>query len=378
MKNVRFVGFDVHSQTIAIAVADVDGSAPSLVGTVPADTSKLLKRLRELGRGRLLKCCYEAGPTGFGLARDLNAAGFECFVVAPSRVPDERGSRMKTDKRDAVRLARFLRSGDLVPIHVPDGQTEAMRDLSRGREAALKAKQAARQHLGSMALRYGRRYPGARQGTLAHLRWLKQQSFEHEAQRRVWADYIVAYEGAIEREKKLVKDIEELLACWALEPVVRALMALRSVDLVTAVTVVAEVGDFARFAKAPHFASYMGMTASEQSSGERRMQGGITKHGNAHVRRVLTEAAWNYRYSVLSHTIRKRGEGTTAEVRGIAQKAQDRLHRRYCRLIARGKEKNKVAVAVGRELACFIWAIANHPSVRQQVDTRMKTPRQAA
>jgi transposase len=370
---IRFVGLDVHSTSITLAIADEDGSNPEVFGKMPNDTARLVKKLRELGRGRTLRCCYEAGPTGFGLHRDLKAAGIDCMVVAPSQVPDGRGARIKTDGRDSIRLARFLRSGDLKPIHVPEGETEAMRDLSRAREDALKAKQTARQQLGGFLLRHGLRYSGKKQGTKAHLTWVKQLTFKHEAQTRVVADYIATYEAACDREAKLLRDIEELVKSWALEPVVRALMALRSVQLITAVTVVAEVGDFARFAKATYFASYLGLTPSEQSSGERRMQGGITRHGNSHVRRVLVEAAWNYRHRpVLTAAIRKRGESTTVEVRAIAQKAQDRLYRRTKHLTARGKEKNKIATAVGRELGCFMWAIANHSSVKSEVDRRIK------
>lgn len=365
---IRFVGLDVHKASICVAVADEGAGAPAVLCTVPHDIGHLVKRLKALGKGAEVRCAYEAGPTGVGLSRALKKAGFECIVVAPSRVPDTHQGRMKTDGRDAIRLARFLRSGDLTAIHVHDGESEAMRDLSRCREDALAAKQAARQQLGGFMLRHDRRYPGKKQGTKAHLQWLKAQTFEHEAQRRTLSDYIAVYEAAVAREAMLLKDIEELVPSWSLAPIVRSLMALRGVSLVTSVTLVAEIGDFTRFARAPQFASFLGLTPSERSSGERQVRGSITKAGNGHVRRVLVEASWNYRFARMSNAILKRGEGVPREVRAIAQKAQDRLYRRQQTLMRKGKEKNKVAVAVARELACFAWAVANAPSVKAEVE----------
>ena len=364
---VRFVGLDVHKASICIAVAESGDEAAAVLCTLPHDIGRVVKQLQSLRKNADVKCAYEAGPTGLGLSRALKKAGFDCVVVAPSRVPDTHHGQRKTDGRDAIRLARFLRSGDLSPIHIHDGETEAMRDLSRCREDAMAAKQAARQHLGALMLRHDRRYPGKQQGTKKHLTWLKGQTFEHESQRRVLADYLAAYEAAIAREAKLLKDIEALLPSWSLAPIVRALMALRGVSLVTAVTVVAEVGDFSRFATAPQFASFTGLTPSERSSGERQVRGAITRAGNSHLRRVLVEAAWNYRFRVLTEAIRKRGEATTPEVRALAQKVQDRLYRRQFALTKRGKEKTKVAVAVARELACFMWAVATAPSVQEEV-----------
>jgi transposase len=364
---IRFVGLDVHKASIVIAVAEEGSGAPEVLGREPNDIPHLVKKLKALRGNGVVKCAYEAGPTGVGLSRALKKAGIECLVVAPSRVPDTHQGRMKTDGRDAIRLARFLRSGDLTPIHVPDARTEAMRDLSRCREDALAAKQAARQQLGGLMLRHDRRYAGKKQGTKSHLTWLKAQAFEHEAQRRVLSDYIAAYEAAATREAKLVKDMAELLPQWELAPIVRALMALRGVDLVSAFTLVAEIGDFGRFARAPEFASFTGATPSERSSGEREVRGSITKAGNSHVRRILVEASWNYRFPRMSNAILARGQDVPPEVKTIVQKAQDRLYRRQRTLLARGKEKNKVAIAVARELACFVWSIANAPSVQQQV-----------
>ena len=378
MKKLRFIGMDVHARTVDVAVAEQGDTPPEFYGTMPSDTSRLIKRLKELGRGYRLKVCYEAGPTGFALHRALTDVGIDCVVVAPSCVPDTKGGVMKTDKRDALRLARFLRSGDLVAIHVPDGQTEAMRDLSRAREDAYHAVQAARQQLGGFLLRHGRRYPGRHHGTQAHLTWARQQTFDHEAQRRVLARYIAAYDSAVEREKELTRDIGDLLPEWVLEPVVRALMAFRGIDMISAVMIVAEIGDFARFPEMPRFSSYLGMTPGEDSTGDDKRRRRVTRAGNAHIRRVLVEASWNYRYRTLSAAIRKRGAGTVEPVRLIAQKAQDRLSKRYFKLLARGKEKNKVAMAIGRELSCFICSAANHPEVQKLVQERRKQQHPAA
>lgn len=370
MSKVRFVGMDVHARSVDLAIAEQGDAPPTFYGTVPSDTSRLIKRLKELGRGYELRCCYEAGPTGFALHRALVDAGIRCVVVAPSCVPDVKGGVVKTDKRDARRLARFLRSGDLVAIHVPEGQTEAMRDLSRAREDAYHAVQSARQQLSGFLLRHGRVYPGKHHGTRAHLIWVRQQKFEHEAQNRVLDRYLGAYEAAVQREKELARDISELLPTWVLEPVVRALMAFRGIDMTSAVMIVAEIGDFTRFPVISEFPSYLGMTPGESSTGNDKRRGRVTRAGNAHIRRVLIEASWNYRYRTLSAAIRKRGEGTVESVRLVAQKAQDRLSSRYFRLLARGKEKNKVAMAIGRELACFICSAASLPEVQELVRLR--------
>jgi len=370
MTKLRFIGLDVHKRTTDVAIAEQGDAPPEFYGTVPSDTPRLTKLLKKLGRGVELRCCYEAGPTGFALYRALRDAGIDCVVVAPSCVPDTKGGVVKTNKRDARRLARFLRSGDLVAIHVPDGQTEAFRDLSRAREDAYHAVQTARQQLSGFLLRHGRAYPGKHQGTKAHLEWIRSQEFEHETQKRVLAKYIAAYESAVEREKELEDDIRELLPSWMLEPVVRALMAFRGIDVISAVMIVAEIGDFVRFPEIAKFPSYLGMTPGENSTGDDKRRGRVTRAGNAHVRRVVIEASWGYRYRTLSPAIRKRGLGTLEAVRLIAQKAQTRLSKRYLHLLARGKEKNKVAMAIGRELSCFLCAAATHPEVQELVRRR--------
>jgi transposase len=358
MEKVQFIGLDVHSQSIAIAVGEANGLMPENLATIPNDTSLLLKRLRKIGSPADLRCCYEAGPTGFGLCRDLKAAGVDCVVVAPSLVPVQSGDRVKTDRRDAAKLARFLRSGDLVPIYIPTPETEAMRDLERSRDDAKKAERVCRHQLGKFLLRNGRRHEGKSAWTSAHLEWVRKQQFEQAAQQRVLVDYLKAVEDASERVNRLTKDIAELVESWSLGPLVKALQALRGVQLVTAVVIAAELGTLERFDSAPELMGYLGLVPSEHSSGESRRRGRITRTGNGHVRRVLVESAWAYRYRPsMSHAIRKRNEGVALDVQKIAWKAQQRLHRKYQKLMGKGKTKQKTVVAVARELAGFIWSI---------------------
>lgn len=358
MKKVRWVGLDVHKETIAIAVADGDGGAPQTVATIPNEMRALAKQLRKLGGPGQVRVCYEAGPTGFDLCRQLRASKYECIVVAPSMVPRQSGDRVKTDRRDARKLARFYRSGDLQPIYVPPEETEAMRDLERARADAKKAERVARQQLVKFLLRHGRRYDGGRHWSQAHLRWVRAQKFEHEASNRVLVDYLETVERATRRVEELTQSLADLSQRWSLASEVGALQALRGVQLVTAVTIMAEIGDMRRFASAPEFMSYLGLVPSEHSSGESCRRGAITKAGNMHVRRVLVEAAWSYRFRpALSGDIRRRNQGVPAEVREIAWKAQKRLHQRYRRMTARGMPKQKVVTAMARELAGFVWAI---------------------
>jgi transposase len=361
MKKVRFVGLDVHKESIAIAVAESDASAPQLVGESPSDTAHVIKALRKLARGAgggTIRCCYEAGPTGFGLCRSLRAEGFDCSVIAPSLVPKQAGDRVKTDSRDAVKLARFLRSGDLTAIHVPDASTEAMRDLERGREDAKNAERVVRHQLSKFLLRQGRRYAGT-SWTDKHMAWIRALPFEHEAHHRVLVDHVHAVEEASARVARLDKDIAELVESWSLKPLVRALQGLRGVRLLTAVVIAAELGDMARFAKPAQLMGYLGLVPSEHSSGETTKRGGITRTGNTHVRRILIESAWAYRFRpALGPSLRKRNQPLSQSVRAIAWKAQLRLHSRYARLLARGKNKQQTVTAIARELVGFVWAIA--------------------
>lgn len=361
MENVRFVGLDVHAASIVIAVAEPGRGEPGQLVTIANDTAQLLKRLRRLGR---VKCCYEAGPTGYGLQRALAAEGIDCVVVAPSLVPKRPGDRVKTDRRDAVKLARFLRSGDLTEVHVPDEATEAMRDLERARDDAKNAERAARHQLGKFLLRHGRRYEGKTAWTGKHLKWIREQHFGHEAQQRVLEDYLRTVEEQTERVARLTRSIVELVETWSLRPLVKALQTLRGISVLSATVLAAELGDFRRFSTAPKLMSYLGLVPSEHSSGEDRLRGRITRTGNGHARRILIEAAWAYRYRPRqSPAIAERSQGASPEARRIAWRAQERLCGKHRKLIARGKNGNKVVAAIARELAGYVWAIAREPQL---------------
>jgi transposase len=357
MQKVRFVGLDVHKSSITLAVADSDGSAPQVLATIPHDVGQLLRRLRALAKTGEVRCAYEAGPTGFGLQRRLKKAGFECIVVAPSLIPTQK-RKSKTDDLDAVRIARFLRSSDLEAIWVPDQMTEAMRDLSRTREDALEALQRCRQQLSSFLLRHDRKYDGKSRWTKAHLAWIRSQRFELAPQQRVLEVQVHAIDEAQARLDGLEKDLAALAPTWEHFPLVTALQALRGMKLVTAFTIVAEIGDFRRFRTARHLMSYLGLVPGEHSSGDRTRRGSITRAGNAHVRRVLVEAGWNNRFPYgASVAVARRRALVSDGVRRIAEKAQARLSARMRLLSIRGKESNKIVVALARELAGFVWAI---------------------
>jgi transposase len=357
----RFVGLDVHAETIAVAVAEKDGEVRSL-GTIPnrlPSIRKLAAKLSSLGTWR---ACYEAGPTGYTLYWQLTQLGVACMVVAPTLVPMKAGDRVKTDRRDAERLARSFRAGELTAVWVPDAAHEALRDLVRAREAAKADELRARHRLGKFLLRHGRR-PSERMRawTQRHLDWIRREvRFEQFAQQATLEDYLGEVVHLGQRIVRLEKAIDEALegAPATMKAVVSALQALRGVAKMSAVTIVAEVGRLSRFAKARQLMGYSGAVSSEDSSGERTRRGAITKTGNAHLRRVLVEAAWCQRYAPnLTPRLRARQEGLPAAVVEIAAKARHRLSARYRRLLARGKPRQQVVTAIARELLGFVWAI---------------------
>jgi transposase len=317
--------------------------------------------LKRLGPAETLRVCYEAGPCGYVLYWQLVGLGVHCDVVAPTLVPIRSGDRVKTDRRDALKLARSYRSGDLSSVWVPDAEHEALRDLVRAREAAKKDQLRARHRLGKLLLRQGRRAPeGIRNWTQKHLQWIKSQRFEHAAQEATFLDYVHEVDHVIERIEHLDRAIDAAVASAPenMKSVIKALQCLRGVRQVTAVTIVAEVGDVSRFAHPRQLMGYSGAVSSEDSSGRRVWRGAITKAGNAHLRRVIGEAGWSYRSRPnLYPALRKRQDGQSEQVKAIAWKAQHRLHARYCRLVSRGKPKQKVVTAVARELLGFMWAI---------------------
>jgi transposase len=361
MSTLRFVGLDVHAETIVIAVADSGSAAAVILKVIGCDERRLLSELRKLGTRESLRVCYEAGPTGFGLERFLRSQGVDCVVVAPSLTPQSSGSRVKTDRRDARKLAHFLRSGDLTPIWVPDEQTESLRDLERVREDARLSERRARQQLLKFLMRHSRRFTeGKSHWTQKHWKWILQQKFAHEAQNRVLGDYVLTAQQATQRVERLTRDIQELVAGWALAPLVKNLQAFRGVELVTAVGLAAEIGDFTRFRSAGQFMAFVGLVPSENSTGKTRRQGGITKTGNAHVRRLMTEAAWHYyNWSAgISNTLRARRAGVPAEIVAIADKALRRLQRKAYLMKHRELSPKKIVIALARELAGFLWAAA--------------------
>jgi transposase len=375
MSNVRFIGLDVHAETIAVAAAEPGGEVRSL-GVIPNRVESIRKLVKKLGPVTQLRVCYEAGPTGYVVYWQLTGLGVTCEVVAPTVVPVKPGDRVKTDRRDALKLARSYRAGDLTPVWVPDAAHEALRDLVRAREAAKKDQLRARHRLGKFLLRHGRRPPTAMKAwTQAHLAWVKSAvHFDHAAQEATLLDYIHEVDHVAARIGRLEAAIDAAVqtAPARMRAVIEALQALRGIALVTAVTIAAEVGELSRFTKPRQLMGYSGAVASEKSSGERTRRGGITKAGNAHLRRVIVEAAWAYRHRpAVGPTLRKRQGPVRPEVKEIAWKAQHRLHARYRALTARGKCKQQAVTAIGRELLGFIWAIGVHVESKIDRSTRV-------
>jgi transposase len=360
-EKLRFLGLDVHAETIAVAVAEPGGEVRSL-GTIANREDSIRKFIKKLGPPEQLRACYEAGPTGFVLYWQLAQLGVECAVVAPSLVPKKPGDRVKTDRRDALKLARSHRSGDLTAVWVPDEDSEALRDLVRQREAAKQDQLRARHRLTKFLLRTGRRPPlGLKAWTEHYMRWLAQIRYAQPAQEVTLQDCLNEFEHMSARIKRLEEAILEVvkLAPQPMQEVIRGLQALRGVAHISAVTIAAELGNISsRFESARKLMGYCGVFPSEDSSGKRIRKGGITKAGNAHLRRIVVESAWCYRHLPrVGEKLRKRQQGIPAEIIEIAWKAQNRLHRRYVKLMARGKEQRKTMTAVARELLGFIWAI---------------------
>jgi transposase len=357
---ITYIGLDVHKDTIAVALAEpgIRGEVREYgkIANTPVALRTLVAKLAR--RGRALRFCYEAGPCGYGIQRQLTTAGHECVVVAPSLIPRKPGERIKTDRRDANNLAKLHRAGELTPVWVPDPAHEAIRDLVRARQAAVRTVRQARQQLSGFLLRHGHHY-NRPAWTLMHRRWLAGLQFEHTVHYIVLEDAIGTVEAATARRDRLEAQIEAALVDWSLAPVVRALQALRGLAVVAAATVVAELGDITRFDNPRQLMAYLGLVPSEHSSGQMRRQGGITKAGNGAARRMLIEAAWSYRFPArISREQLLRQEALAKPVRDTAWKAQVRLCRRYRKLAQAGKPATVVTAAIARELSGFVWAIA--------------------
>jgi transposase len=369
MSKIRFLGLDVHADTIAASVAEPDGEVRPL-GILPNRLESVRKMVAKLGPANQLKACYEAGPTGYVLYWQLTALGVPCQVVAPSLVPVKAGDKVKTDRRDAAKLARSYRAGDLTPVWVPDAAHEALRDLVRAREDAKQDQHRARHRLSKFLLRHGRRPPAdvKKSWTHKYLTWIKEQvHFDQPALEATLLDYVHEVDHVAERIERLEKAIDVAIekAPAEMRAVIEALQALRGVAKITAVSIVAEVGSLSRFEKPRQLMGYSGLVSSEFSSGNRIRRGHITKTGNAHLRRVIVEAAWAYQHRPwVGGALLKRQQGLDPAIKEIAWKAQWRLHTRYKKLSARGKNKNQIVTAVGRELLGFIWAIAVRTEAR--------------
>lgn len=360
MKNVtNWIGIDDHADKWTIAQYEGDRSEPRREWELEPTGSgyrKLIGWLKELKGG--VRVVYEAGPCGYELYRRLRKAGMECAVAAPSLTPRKPGDRVKTNRRDARKLGRLLRAGELTLITVPDAQQEAVRDLIRAREAANKDLLRARHQLKQLLLRYGHRYEG-NAWTKRHWEWINHIELSEEWTREVVRRQVVVIEQRAGVVAEYDRDIEGIAASDRYAPLVRALGVLRGVDRLTAMTIVAELGDLRRFPTAPQLMAALGLVPSEYSTGDKTMRMAITKTGNAHVRRVLVEAAWQYQ-RVANRPgpgIRRRREGQSPQQLAIARRCDDRLHRRFKRLVSRGKRSTVAAVAVARELAGFVWAI---------------------
>jgi transposase len=357
-----FVGLDVHKNTVAVAVAE-EGRSGEIrsVGTIqhhPTDIARLVKRLAS--KGMELHFCYEAGPCGYGLHRQIIESGHSCTVVAPSNLPIKPGARVKTDRRDAMNLARLLRAGELEPIWVPDSAHEAIRDLVRSRADAVDAVKRSKQQLLSFLLRHGRTFNGRTAWTRAHFTWLSEQKFEHPAHQIVCQDYINAILDGQQRRKELEKMLVDLIPTWSMQPVVHALCIMRGINIVAASTILSATGDLRRFPTPTRLGAYFGLVPAEHSSGESIKRMGITKRGNTEVRHVLTQSAWTYRFPArITADFEKSNFDADKKVRELAWRAQVRLCGRYRRLSAKGKRAQVVCIAIARELTCFIWEMGH-------------------
>lgn len=359
-EGTTFVGLDVHQDTIAVAVAAGAGGEPRSLGIIPNTPASVGKLIRTLGALPTLRCCYEAGPCGYVLHRQLTELGADCVVVAPSLVPTKPGDKVKTDRRDAAKLARLHRGGDLTAVWVPDEDHEALRDLTRARADARDDRQRARQRLGKFLLRHGVRPPdGVKPWTVRHRTWLSGLRLARPAQQAVLREALHAIDEAGGRLDRLEDELVEVAQTGPRAALLTGLQCLRGVGLVTAATLVAELGDVARFDHPRQLMAYAGLVPSEQSSGGRQRRGGITKTGNAHVRHVAVEAAWHYRHPPrVGGGLKRRQAGHPTAVTELAWKAQVRLHKRFGRLLGRGKLAQQAVVAVARELLGFVWALA--------------------
>jgi len=367
-----YIGLDVHKDTIAVSVACSGRAAPESRGEIANERRKVAKLVERLSRefeGEVLLFCYEAGPCGYGLYRQILKLGHDCQVVAPSLIPNKPGERIKTDRRDASKLSRALRSGDLTAVWVPDEEQEAMRDLTRARDDMKNQERKARQQLNAYVLRHGHAWPSNKtRWTKTHYNWLESLKFGHDWQQVLLQEYIDAVKAGTQRVADITDQMERALPQWSLGPIVDSLVALRGIDKLAAMVLLAELGDISRFSSPRQLMAYLGLVPSEHSSGGRRRQGAITRTGNSHARRMLVESAWSYRFPARQTMhLKRKARNASDEARVIAWRAQKRLCGRYRTLLQAGKNSKQTTVAIARELIGFIWDIVCHemPKVQQ-------------
>ena len=369
-----FIGLDVHKKSIVVATALAGHADAEHYGKWGGSNQcaerglvKLLKKF-ELKKDEV-RICYEAGPTGFVLARRLHQLGYDCIVIAPSQIPKKSGDKVKTDRRDARLQARLLRAGELEPIHIPEPHDEAIRDICRARTDASEARRKCKQQLTMFLLRNGVNYTGKSKWTQSHMNYLRKTKLNDPSQQIVLEEYIMAVEAAEQRVKRLEAHMETQLEDWDRKPYVTALMAFRGFKIVAAMTIISELGDLSRFKHPRQLMAYLGVVPGEDSTGDRRRQGAITKCGNGHARWMLVECASHYQYEAkVSETLSRRQAGQSHEVRSISWRAQNRLCYRFRSLSARRMNRNKVIVAIARELSAFIWEL--HHQVTKEIEIK--------
>jgi transposase len=366
-KNTTYVGLDDSKRKIVVGILRPTAQDPEL-REIPNDP-RLIRRLFErLRREGPVAACYEAGVSGYDLHRQLTALGVACSVMAPALTPRRPGQRVKTDRRDAAKLVRLFRAGELTAIHVPDECEEAVRDLVRCRDDVRRDVLRWRHRVLKLLARHGRTYLAGRNWSQAHWRWIREQRFEQPPLERAFEATLFTLEQALARQAELDKELEALATTAPYREPVAALRCFRGIDTLSAIILLAEVVDFQRFRRPRQLMAYLGLVPSEYSSGDTQRRGALTKAGNSHARRVLVEAAWHYRHRpALGPALAHRSQGQPDAIVSQAWRAQQRLHRRYRHLLGHGKRPPVAVAAVARELVGFLWAAMTRPDSRPAV-----------